>query len=181
MYYALALVITLFYVLFYFEEKERAYVPKRLRLTYRSRTWEILEHLIRHMTLAFRHIFTKCATRVENWKTTSVINKRRSIARKYHHAMGNNAPPWQAHKRGDILVAQAALMALQAKQDPLSKWRDLARLEDDSMPLGVDNRATAFMSGEVDDFEGQLNETNKVVKGFGGSRTTGAKTGTARI
>ena len=173
--------MTLLHVLLYNDAQDEAYVPKRLRNVRRTRTYSLLEHFFHAMTDAISHIFTMCATRIENWKTHSAINKRRSIATTYYRIIGNRAPPWRTNARSGLLTAQAALLAQQAKQESTSKRQNLVCFDDDSNPIGVDNRATAFMSGEIDDFEGALNDTNRVVKGFGGSRTTGAKIGTARI
>jgi hypothetical protein len=38
-----------------------------------------------------------------------------------------------------------------------------------SKPVGIDNCASAYISGDIDDFEGKLEETNRVIKGFGGT------------
>jgi hypothetical protein len=39
----------------------------------------------------------------------------------------------------------------------------------DSKPVGIDNCASAYISGDIDDFDGKLEETNRVIKGFGGT------------
>jgi hypothetical protein len=49
----------------------------------------------------------------------------------------------------------------------------------DSKPVGIDNRASAYISGDIDDFEGKLEETNQVIKGFGGTSTRNVYRGTA--
>jgi hypothetical protein len=48
----------------------------------------------------------------------------------------------------------------------------------ESEPIGIDNRFTATMSHRIDDFISELIPTDKVVKGFAGSRTSNVMKGT---
>jgi hypothetical protein len=48
----------------------------------------------------------------------------------------------------------------------------------DLVPVGVDNRCTGCISNRIEDFEGPMIESNRAIKGFGGSRTTGIMIGT---
>jgi hypothetical protein len=48
----------------------------------------------------------------------------------------------------------------------------------DSGILGIDNRCTACISNYLDDFETSPNETTAAIKGFGGTKTHGARKGT---
>ena len=50
----------------------------------------------------------------------------------------------------------------------------------DSEAIGVDNRASACISHKIDDFIDELHDTNRVIIGFNGSRTSNIKTGTLR-
>lgn len=52
-------------------------------------------------------------------------------------------------------------------------------LDSDSKWIGIDNRASAFLSGDITDFDGPLTNTGIVVRGYGGTRVTGVKKGTA--
>jgi hypothetical protein len=54
-------------------------------------------------------------------------------------------------------------------------------MDSDSKELGIDNRCSAFISGDISDFKGELVDSNKVVRGYGGVRIRGAKKGTAII
>ena len=54
------------------------------------------------------------------------------------------------------------------------------RVDTDSEAIGIDNRATAYISHKIDDFVGELYDTNRVIIGYNGSRTTDIKTGTLR-
>ena len=50
----------------------------------------------------------------------------------------------------------------------------------DSRPIGIDNRCTACISHKVEDFTGPLIDTNRNIKGFGGTRTSNLKLGTLK-
>ena len=52
------------------------------------------------------------------------------------------------------------------------------KFDTDSETIGVDNRCSGCISHMKSDFIGELKQTNKVVKGFAGSRTTNVKIGT---
>ena len=69
-------------------------------------------------------------------------------------------------------------MAMESKANAFE--RDVC-FDTDSMLIGVDNRCSAFISGYIDDFEGPTRPTDRVIKGFGGTRTTNVQTGTARL
>jgi hypothetical protein len=55
-----------------------------------------------------------------------------------------------------------------------------AVFDTDSDVVGVDNRCTGCISHIKEDFVGPLTATNRVVKGFGGSRTMNVKVGTLK-
>ena len=61
-----------------------------------------------------------------------------------------------------------------------SKGARLAKFDTDSVSIGVDNRCSGCISHRIEDFEGQMTDTNKVVKGFGGTKTTNVKMGTIK-
>jgi len=54
-------------------------------------------------------------------------------------------------------------------------------IDSDSKQLGIDNRATAFISGDITDFEGPLHDSPRVVRGFGGTRVRGVQMGVAIV
>ena len=51
------------------------------------------------------------------------------------------------------------------------------RFDTDSAPVGIDNRCTGCISHVAEDFVGQLRDSDKSIKGFGGSRTSQIKIG----
>ena len=52
------------------------------------------------------------------------------------------------------------------------------QFDTDSVPVGIDNRCSACISHKAEDFIGQLKDSSKSIKGFGGARTTNIKVGT---
>ena len=60
----------------------------------------------------------------------------------------------------------------------MDSYENVTRFDTDSAPVGIDNRCTGCISHVSQDFIGPLRETNRPIKGFGGSRTEGVKVGT---
>ena len=54
------------------------------------------------------------------------------------------------------------------------------RFDTDSAPMGIDNRCSGCISHVAEDFIGGLNDSNKTIKGFWGTRTSNIKIGTLR-
>jgi hypothetical protein len=80
--------------------------------------------------------------------------------------------------RSTSIIAMSVL-AMQAHAT-IAKEKEV-RFDTDSSNVGVDNRCTACISHDIGDFEpGSIRPSNRVVKGFGGSRATNVKTGTLR-
>lgn len=48
----------------------------------------------------------------------------------------------------------------------------------DSHKIGIDNGCSACISHKIDDFMGNLKDSNKIIKGFGRTRTKTLKCGT---
>ena len=51
-------------------------------------------------------------------------------------------------------------------------------VDTDSESIGIGNRATVCISHTIDDFIGELHDTDSVIIGYNGSRTANLKTGT---
>lgn len=182
----------LIYVLFYANDGNRnVYVPKSQRKW--RRTWRIawLVYLkagsFTTPWLAFLKAWTSTIwhaiiTQVFNLKSSREYRRRLKIAYKHKaNARYNGRRIKRKQKRlgqqvyHDLLVQQAitAMAAYENKTE-----RDVV-FDTDSKPVGIDNRASAYISGDIDDFDGELEETNRVIKGFGGTRTTNVYRGTA--
>jgi hypothetical protein len=67
-------------------------------------------------------------------------------------------------------------MAMEAYEN---KTERKAIFDTNSKPVGIDNHVSAYISGNIDDFDGKLEETNQVIKGFGGTSTRNVYRGTA--
>ena len=57
-------------------------------------------------------------------------------------------------------------------------YENVIRFDTDSAPVGIDNRCTGCISHVAQDFVGPLKDSNKAIKGFGGTRTENVKVGT---
>ena len=75
------------------------------------------------------------------------------------------------------LLGNVAL-ACPAKQ--ITMQERIVRFDTDVKPIGVDNRCSACISPYIDDFIGPLEDTNKTIKGFAGTRMDNPKMGTLR-
>lgn len=74
-----------------------------------------------------------------------------------------------------------AALAMQAGAPRTAhRYQNVAIFDTDSKGVGIDNRCSACISDDIDDFEGAVHETDRVIKGFGGTRTTGVKVGTLK-
>ena len=71
-------------------------------------------------------------------------------------------------------------IAMQASNSTATKGARTSRFDTDSVDIGVDNRCSGCISHKIDDFEGPLTDTNRVIKGFGGTKTHNVKVGTLR-
>ena len=62
-----------------------------------------------------------------------------------------------------------------------AKSAGITTFDTDSGEVGIDNRASGCFSHMISDFVGPMRNCNKVVKGFGGSRTSNVKMGTLKL
>ena len=75
-------------------------------------------------------------------------------------------------------IIMTAVMTMQAKHNLASAHT--VHFDTDAQPIGVDNRCTACISHMAEDFQGPLHDSNRRIKGFGGTHTTNLKTGTLK-
>mmetsp|Transcript_23790 Transcript_23790/g.36117 ORF Transcript_23790/g.36117 Transcript_23790/m.36117 type:complete len:181 (+) Transcript_23790:127-669(+) len=80
----------------------------------------------------------------------------------------------------NTLLACAALAMQAGTSLTAQKYENTAVFDTDSRAVGIDNRCLGCMSEDINDFEGALRDSNRVIKGFGGTRTTGVKVGTIK-
>jgi len=139
-------------------ENDRVYVAKRCR-----------NSLIRRVTSSvgkfIQVTFNNIITHAENM---SVKRRRETHDRPY---LKN-----KSFKNKTRLVATAlTAMALQAQK---THWETNTSFDTDSYEIGIDNRCSACISGQVTDFVGTLKDTNRTIKGFMGTKTTNVQVGT---
>ena len=79
------------------------------------------------------------------------------------------------NSRRYVRIMACSVVALEVKAN---KRTNVIRFDTDSAPVGIDNRCTGCISHIAEDFVGQLRDSNKSIKGFGGSRTPNVKIGT---
>jgi hypothetical protein len=84
-------------------------------------------------------------------------------------------PPECKYKGRKFLAAFAGL-AMQTQS--ANAYENSMAFDTDSGPTGIDNRCAACVSHRIEDFEGQLVDSNRSIKGFGGTRTKNVKMGT---
>jgi hypothetical protein len=133
--------------------------------TYRKKAMsaDLLQYLWRKLETA--------ASRIGNWMESSLKPTTPRMARtKVRTAL------W-AHRRRTTALAMSVL-AMQARSAVATERS--AHFDTDSSLIGVDNRCSGCISHIKEDFIGALKPSHRVVKGFGGSRTTNVHTGTLR-
>ena len=80
---------------------------------------------------------------------------------------------WKRKKYEQSMAYHA--VAMQASK---GKHSTIMHFDTDAGNIGLDNRASACISHESTDFVGELRESNRVIKSFGGGRTKSPMVGT---
>jgi hypothetical protein len=149
-----------------FEENNepRIYVPK----SQRSKLWTLLLP-----TKAWTNDVAKTIeSSINNW--TSSARARSKIARMHHSARRIDS----SRRKGSLGMGMMAFaaVAMQANGGQSNCLETMVTFDADLVPIGVDNRCTGCISNRI--FEGPMIKSNRAIKGFGGSRTTGMMIGT---
>ena len=144
------------------------YVPKNKR---NDKTKVITSRL----TKWANKIIDNIMGRLESTYAKRKISKRRLIARRfsnqYHNTTGIKA------KIRVIAFPIMALMANQKSTYTIAQQRN-AKFDTDSKSIGVDNRCSACISNDIDDFIGNVTDSKRTIKGFGGTNINNIMTGT---
>ncbi len=106
------------------------------------------------------------------------LKRRQAMATRYweHNASEPNYNN-KSHQPTDLQAWEVIL----AMEILTNKVERSTILDTDSKAIGIDNRCSAYLSGFVEDFEGPLEATNRVMKGFRGTQTANVLKGTAFI
>lgn len=112
------------------------------------------------------------ATYFGNWiesntKPTRRVDRMTATYRRYRSTSSTKA-----------IWVMSAIMAMQARTAVATER--VAQFDTDAEWIGVDNRCTGCISHIKSDFVGPLKQSQRVVKGFGGSTVTNVKIGTLR-
>ena len=107
------------------------------------------------------------STRAENMTSARPSRRQQLSVRK-----GRPGAGFRCFK-GKMAITVMVLSATTAAQNH-------AIFDTDSAPVGVDNRCSGCISHKVTDFIGELVDCNRVIKGFGSTRTTNIKMGTIK-
>ena len=86
----------------------------------------------------------------------------------------------RAHNKYKNSAIVMVALAMQTQSTAQSVAHTIT-FDTDAQPIGVDNRCTACISHRIEDFTGPLMDTNRKIKGFGGTRTSNLKVGTLKL
>ena len=130
----------------------------------------MLGHIVGRIAAVMRHkrkvpvytimdgVMDKIVTLLHDYSTTIRTEKRKGNKRRFRG---------RPRQKGKTLTCNAVMVfAAAAKSTPSTTF------DTDSGQVGIDNRASGCFSHVIEDFVGPMRDCNKVVKGFGGSRTS---------
>ena len=170
--YVLAYLFLVVYAIFYYHDartqvNDFKYVPKSQRYSAGLGVTSMNTWLCK--------IWSDFDNRITQWTT---MNKRHTRLRRTYVVTAKRFQEQRKHrtksKRYGLLAIAA--IAMQAKGSHIHENR--IHFDTDSEPIGIDNRCTGCISHKIEDFDGPLIESNRAIKGFGGSRTANVKIGT---
>jgi hypothetical protein len=146
-------------------------LPRKTKREYRRRSKT--DKLIK---LASKGV-TKAMKRLLDWleRTLGPPRRRRCVS----SCRITRQRPLSGHDKKSRAIGLAlSVLAMNAKTAIATER--VAHFDTDSEWIGVDNRCSGCISHVRSDFVSELKASNRVVKGFGGSRTTNVKIGTLR-
>ena len=139
-----------------FSNEAAVYVPKRKK----SKVW---------LWLSSKMIMIMCSIhQIMVW-----IERKCACTRKRKTEIKRKRNRYSSGKHRRLLSLSVVALAANA---PIKT--NCVRFDTDSAPVGIDNRCTGCISHVPEDFIGDLRDSTKSIKGFGGSRTSNIKIGT---
>ena len=144
------------------------YVPK-------SKRWKYMRKMINYSTALGSRIGTAIEQCVQNMQTRHTRKTTMRDRRKVAERMNNNRSYIQRNSARAFVAYTAFCFATQAKAN---KHDNIVRFDTDSAKVGIDNRCSACISHVIEDFEGPMIDTTRVIKGYGGTKTYNLKMGT---
>ena len=83
------------------------------------------------------------------------------------------------HDRQRRVITSLIVMLVMAMwTENMSIKEHKAYFDTDSKSIGINNRCSACISHDLNDFVGEVHKSDRVIKGFAGTRTTNVKKGT---
>jgi hypothetical protein len=134
------------------------------RVDAKRRRWGTLDTVMTAMGRGIYAIANYLGDMIE--RSTRKNNRRLTLAIKRH----------RSKSRATVLALSVLAMQANAK----NATERQVRFDTDSEFVGVDNRCSGCISHVKSDFVGNLERTNRIIKGFGGSRTMNVQVGTIR-
>ena len=116
------------------------------------------------MTAWFVRQLDQLATKID--KINLRFRNKKKLRKMTHQAAAMQIPERRNKTRALFAFAAIAMQARSA-----GGYENSTQFDTDSGPVGIDNRCTACISNRIEDFEGQLVDSNRHIKGCGGTRT----------
>ena len=121
----------------------------------------------------------------EYWGNTRKLRRLRKATNESRWLLEGRSNKYpKSHKYGSkrtmkriIPIAIMSALAMQTKASGPSVART-ATFDTDSYEIGVDNRCSGCISNNIDDFIGDMRDSKRSIKSFGGSKTANVKIGT---
>ena len=176
-FYTLALIITIVYPEI-IANRLQTNDPK-YRYTPKSKRSKWMKGVSNMVTVLNQCMTDWIQANVIKWGNTRKLRKLNKAIHIIKYEKNNNNYPKRKKKGIGIFNMAMSALAMQAKT-PKTKAARMIHFDTDSYEIGIDNRCSRCISHHIDDFVGNLRDTQQTIKGFGGSRFTKAKIGTIR-
>ena len=129
------------------------------------------------------HMHLKLKGAILALKNARRLHIRKRLAFKHNvHAFSKPRVRFRKHSYVFPLLCLTSLVVSSASHHPHHDGIQIkANFDMDSLDFGVDNRCSACISNVKEHFVGDLQKTNKVIKGYGGARVHNVWQGTMKI
>ena len=150
-------------------QEDRQYIPKRQKgIAHRAKLKVI------------REIIPNIVNRIVNWSEQLKVNRTLRLRRKVARNMQCNTLSRDKGRIGRYIVMSVLAMATGDKPGPNQVGQRVSRFDTDSESIGIDNRCSACISHRIEDFIDNPQESNRTIKGFGGTRIENVMRGTLK-
>ena len=142
--------------------------------------WVVVSYLGHMISMLIGNTPSSNAGRLYAWinlKVENAVDKMHeySTTIKVQRTKRKHRVRGRPRRKGRRLTCHAVMVFSAA-----AKSASITTFDTDSGEVGIDNRASGCFSHMINDFVGPMRDCNKVVKGFGGSRTSNVKMGTLK-